>query len=360
MMLEKNELAQYQRQIILPELGREGQEKLKAAKILMVGAGGLGCSALQYLVAAGVGTLGIIDDDRIEQSNLHRQILYTAQDVGQLKAETAKTKLKTLNPYVQINDYSERLNSINAESLIRNYDLVVDGTDNFPTRYLTNDTCVALSKPLVFGSILKFEGQVSVFNYLNGPNYRDLFPESPSAEEVPNCAEIGVIGVLPGIIGLYMANEVLKIVCGMGETLSGKLMTYHALDNAMVLFKIDKQKVQPDMEKPQEMIAQFKPLAAEITEGNGKQEISLDQLTRWLEEIPDEIFLVDVREPYEYEDYNIGGLNLPLYELADQLERLPTNKKLVICCQTGQRSKIAINILKPIYKGELYHVKNGI
>lgn len=359
-MLGKEELKQYQRQIILPELGLTGQLKLKSAKILMIGAGGLGCPALQYLVAAGVGTIGIVDDDVIDQSNLHRQILYAASDIGKVKAETAKLKLAALNPYVQIIAYPERLTSINAAALIDQYDLVIDGSDNFSTRYLTNDTCVKLNKPLVFGSILKFEGQVSVFNYLNGPNYRDIFPESPEMNEVPNCAEVGVIGILPGIIGLYMANEAIKICCEFGETLSGKLMTYNALSNQMEIFSISKP-FNPSSQKGE--VVDSVPIVADLENSadlENKGELTYDQLRIWLEQIPDQICLVDVRETYEYEDYNIGGLNIPLYELNDRLNELPKNKKLVIYCQTGHRSKIAVNLLKPIFKGNLFHVKNGL
>ena len=349
-MLEKEELQQYQRQIILPELGLAGQQKLKSAKILMVGAGGLGCPALQYLVAAGVGTIGIVDADVIELSNLHRQILYAAHDVGKLKAETSKEKLEALNPNVQINAYPVRLTSLNAVTLISQYDLIIDGSDNFTTRYLTNDTCVALNKPLVFGCIYKFEGQVSVFNYLKGPNYRDIFPDSPPAQEAHNCSEIGVIGILPGIIGLYMANEAIKIVGGFGDTLSGKLMTYNALNNQMNIFNFNspiKQK------KAQEITIDLAP----PVKTKKIDEISFDDLRKWLEHNPDQVCLIDVRENFEFEEYNIGGLSIPLYELSERLNEVPKDKKLIIICQTGQRSKIAINLLRPVFKGELLYAK---
>lgn len=237
-MLEREELKRYNRQMILPELGLHGQEKLKAARVLMIGAGGLGCPVLQYLVAAGVGTIGIVDDDVVDISNLHRQILYAAADIGHPKALIAKQKLNQLNPFVELITYTERITLANAQQLITGFDVAIDGSDNFKTRYLVNDTCAALSKPLVFGSILKFEGQVSVFNHRSGPSYRDLFPEAPPENEVPNCAEIGVIGVLPGIIGTYMANEAIKLICGIGELLSGKLLTLNALDNSISIFKI--------------------------------------------------------------------------------------------------------------------------
>ncbi|HMG07897.1 MAG TPA: HesA/MoeB/ThiF family protein [Mucilaginibacter sp.] len=348
-MLERDELKRYKRQMILPELGVHGQEKLKVAKVLMIGAGGLGCPVLQYLSAAGVGTIGIVDDDVIEISNLHRQVLYNAMDVGKPKTAVARQKLEQLNPFIVINAHQERLTAENAERLIRSYDLIIDGSDNFTTRYLVNDTCVDLGKTLIFGSIFKFEGHVSVFNYQNGPNYRDVFPEPPADNEVPNCAEIGVIGVLPGMIGTYMANEVIKILCGIGEVLSGKFLTWNALNNHISLFNISKQeKIIP------------KTASIKVDEPAANYEISMKVLNEWMVQNPDEIYLVDVREEYEYDDFNIGGINIPLYALNEQVNRLPINKKLVFCCQTGQRSKMAVYLLKPVYKGEMYSVRNGV
>lgn len=349
-MLKDEELKRYSRQMILPEIGLSGQEKLNSAKVLMIGAGGIGCPVLQYLAAAGVGEIGIVDDDIVDMSNLHRQILYSAADIGKPKAIIAKEKIGLLNPHINITCLNERFTVSNAEGVCKGYDLVIDGSDNFETRYLINDTCVALNKVLVFGSIFKFEGHVSVFNYNNGPTYRDVFPEPPPADEVPNCAEIGVLGVLPGIIGVYMANEALKIICGIGETLSGKLMTINALDNTTNVFKMSKQL---KASKPQETIA-TEPLKAI------NYEITMDELNTWLSGFPDEICLVDVRETYEFDEYNIGGINIPLYELKEHIEELPENKKLVFCCQTGQRSKTAIQLLKPFYKGEMYSLKNGV
>lgn len=352
-MLENEELKRYNRQIILPEIGLQGQEKLKSAKVLMIGAGGLGCPVLQYLAAAGVGTIGIVDDDLIDLSNLHRQILYSTADTGKPKANTAKEKLEKLNPHISVTAYPVRLTDENAHTISKLYDLVIDGSDNFSTRYLVNDTCVRLNKTVVFGSIFKFEGHVSVFNYQGGPGYRDVFPEAPPPGEVPNCAEIGVIGVLPGIIGAFMANEAIKIICGIGETLSGKLMTISALDNTISIFKIAGQ--QPSTPTPK-----VPHTAVDIYAPAFDREIRLNELNLWIEQSPDEIYLIDVREPYEYEDYNIGGTNIPLYELTEHVDTLPRDKKLVFCCQSGQRSKMAVELLKPIYKGEMYSVKNGI
>ncbi|MEX8546941.1 MAG: molybdopterin-synthase adenylyltransferase MoeB [Mucilaginibacter sp.] len=349
-MLAREELKRYNRQVILPEIGLSGQQKLKAAKVLMVGAGGLGCPVLQYLVAAGVGEIGIVDDDRVDESNLHRQILYSSADVGKPKAVVAAEKLKIMNPYVELKDYHQRLTVENAEELIRAYDLIIDGSDNFPTRYLVNDTCVQLNKTLVFGSIFKFEGNVSVFNYLGGPQYRDIFPEAPANNDVPNCAEIGVLGVLPGLVGLYMANEAIKIICEIGEILSGKLMTVNALDNAVSIFKFAKQAQQKPITQKQ---------GVEVGKSN-KQEISIEELENWLEKTPDEVFLVDVREDYEFEDFNIGGINIPFDELIDKADALPKNKKIVFCCRSGQRSKMVVELLQPSFKGEMYNLKNGI
>jgi adenylyltransferase/sulfurtransferase len=348
-MLAGEELKRYSRQTILPELGLPGQEKLKSARVLMIGAGGLGCPVLQYLAAAGVGQIGIVDDDIVDLTNLQRQILYSTADVGKPKAIIAKQKLAMLNPHINITAFNERLTSANAESICKAYDLVIDGSDNFETRYLVNDTCLALNKALVFGSIFKFEGHVSVFNYHDGPNYRDIFPAPPAADEVPNCAEIGVLGVLPGIIGTYMANEAIKIICNIGETLSGKLMTINALNNSTNIFKITRQQKQSV-----EAVAVDPPILPT------DDEITMDELHARLIEFPDEILIIDVRESYEFEDYNIGGINIPLYELNEHIESLPKTKKLVFCCQTGQRSKIAMHILKPFYSGEMYSLKNGI
>jgi len=350
-MLGNVKLKQYSRQIILPEIGLSGQEKLINAKVLMIGAGGLGCPVLQYLAASGVGTIGIVDDDVIDISNLHRQILYTTADIGKPKAYIAKQKLELLNPHINITAYNERFTPTNAQHICNSYDLIIDGSDNFETRYLVNDTCIALNKALIFGSIFKFEGHVSVFNYHDGPNYRDMFPEAPSSNEATNCAEIGVLGVLPGLIGMYMANEAIKIICGIGETLSGKFMRINALDNTTSVFKVTKQQ----QEFTKNLVAVvLEPIASE------NLEISINELNMWLQQTPDEIHLVDVREGYEFEDYNIGGINIPLYELKEHIGSLSPDKKLVFCCHTGQRSKMAIQLLKPIYKGKMYSLKNGI
>lgn len=349
-MLDSQELKRYKRQIILPELGIAGQQKLKNARVLMVGAGGLGCPVLQYLVAAGVGFIGVVDDDTVDETNLHRQILYSTEDIGKNKAQVAVEKLSVLNPHVKFSAYPVRLSMQNADQLFRTYDLVIDGSDNFPTRYLVNDTCAALNLPLVFGSLFKFEGQVSVFNYHGGPDYRSIFPDPPGIDEVPNCAEIGVIGVLPGIIGTYMANEAIKVICEMGEVLSGKLLCINALDGTSNIFKITNSS---GSEQNRHSIQAG-------TINNTGDEITAEELIHLQNNKAEEVYLVDVRENYEFEDHNLGGVNIPLYELQDRINELPEDMTIVFYCQTGQRSKMAVQLLKEIFKAKVYSLKGGM
>jgi adenylyltransferase/sulfurtransferase len=252
---------------------------------------------------------------------------------------------------VVITAYPKRLNTENAAQLISPYDLIIDGSDNFPTRYLVNDTCVALNKPLIFGSILKFEGQVSVFNYRGGPDYRDVFPEAPPDDEVPNCSEIGVIGVLPGIIGTYMVNEAIKIICGIGETLSGRLLIINTLNNSTNIFNIAKQT--PIVSNPLLMVNDDKTVPFDV-------EITIETLKQWQYQSPDDVYLVDVREDFEFEDHNIGGVNISLYDVMNHVDTFPANKKLVFVCQSGQRSKMAVKLVQPLFKGEVFSIKNGI
>ncbi|WP_221390888.1 HesA/MoeB/ThiF family protein [Dyadobacter sp. NIV53] len=332
--MEPEERKRYSRQIILPELGLSGQEKLKAAKVLVIGAGGLGCPVLQYLTAGGVGTIGIVDDDIVTISNLHRQILYSAEDIGKGKAQTAREKLSLSNPFINFNIFPLRLDSENASAIIANYDLVIDGSDNFPTRYLANDTCVELDKSLVFGSILRFEGQLSVFNYKGGPTYRCLFPE---AEEGDNCAEAGVIGILPGIIGTYMANEAIKIICGIGEPLSGKLMVINSLTNETNIFLFERS---VNLNTPKII---HNPV---VTQSKSSEEISFDDFEHLQQSDPDSLMLIDVREEYEYEEDFVGGINIPLPELAENITKMPADKTVIFYCRSGARSLMAVNLLK--------------
>lgn len=336
-MFEQQERRRYSRQILLPEMGLIGQERLKAAKVLVVGAGGLGCPVLQYLVASGVGHIGIVDDDVVDISNLHRQILYSAADIGKSKVLTAIEKLNAQNPFVKLTPYNVRLQEDNVSEILAGYDLVIDGSDNFPTRYLVNDACVELDKPSIFGSILRFEGQVSVFNYKGGPTYRCLFPD---AEEGDNCAEAGVIGILPGMIGTYMANEAIKIICEIGEPLSGKLLVINALTNSTSIFQFSRS----DQFVAPESKAQQQP-ASVMNQPTEPKELTFEAFERIEASYPDQIYLVDVREYNEFEADNFGGINVPLSEIPDILPTLPPNKTIVFYCQTGKRSAQAAKLL---------------
>jgi sulfur-carrier protein adenylyltransferase/sulfurtransferase len=339
-MFSTSEQNYYARQLSLPELGPAGQQKLKQAKVLVIGAGGLGCPALTYLAAAGVGTIGIVDFDRVEMSNLHRQVLYGVSDVGRPKALAAAERLRSQNPHIRVVTHTEGLTRDNALTIAKDYDLVVDGSDNFPTRYLVNDTCVLLDIPLVFGSIYKFEGQVSVFNYQGGPTYRCLYPTPPEEGEVPNCAEIGVLGILPGIIGSLQAVEAIKLVTGLGEVLSGKLSA------------------QPDSRS-------FRSLQNDYGTTCALPDPELDEITiQELEELMLEAFpplLVDVREPDEYARFNLGGVNWPLKTLPQHLPELANYPDVVLCCQSGVRSRKAYEILsEALPTHQFRHLKGGV
>ncbi len=351
-MLSNLELARYNRHIILPELGFEGQQKLKQASVLVIGAGGLGCPVLQYLVAAGVGTIGIIDDDRVEESNLQRQILYNLDDIGSFKAEVAARKLALQNPFVNFNVYTQRLGNQNALAVFKSYDLIIDGSDNFPTRYLVNDACVILDKPLVFGSVFKFEGQVSVFNFKNGPTYRCLFPDQP--EDSPNCSEIGVIGVLPGIIGSMQANEAIKIITGIGEVLSGKLMVFDALKmnfQLLQFFKNDQNLLISELGNYQELCEA--PMSK-------IKEISIEELKIKIK-AGEDIQIIDVREPHEFELFHIDAELIPLNIITQNQHKISTTKQVIIHCQRGSRSLMAIKLLQENSNASnLYNLTGGI
>ncbi len=328
-------------------MGLAGQVKLKAARVLVIGAGGLGCPVLQYLTAAGVGHIGIVDNDTVDETNLHRQILYHAGDIGQNKAETAAKKLAVMNPYVKLLPIPVRLDAENAQQIIQNYDLVIDGSDNFPTRYVTNDACVATNKPLIFGSILRFEGQVSVFNYKNGPTYRCLFPE---ADEGDNCEMAGVMGVLPGIIGSYMANEAIKVICEIGETLSGKLLIINTLTNQTNIFHF---------EKSREVTPPSPPIQSPTS--NSPSQLSWTDYERIVQEKPNSLLLVDVREAYEFEEDFVGGINIPLPDLPEELTTMPADKTIVFYCRSGVRSLMAAKLLdKSHFEGKGYWMKEDI
>ncbi len=346
--------SRYHRQIILSEIGTIGQEKLNAAKVLVIGAGGLGCPALQYLVAAGIGTIGIIDFDTVETSNLHRQILYGESSIGKNKAIAAKNRLTDLNPDIIINAYPEKLTTKNALTLFEAYDIILDGTDNFSTRYLVNDAAVITKKPLVYGAIFKFEGQVAVFNYKNGPTYRCLFPEPPKAGSVPSCSEIGVLGVLPGIIGSMQANEVLKIVLGIGDVLNGKLMMYDCLSAQFSSFAIPR--VDTQISKVLQAAKKFKTTDYDLFCGI----ISIKEVQA------SEVFglkniqFIDVREAHETPKIeSLHPLYIPLGSLEEKVHTLDYNKETIVFCQSGVRSKKAVEILKQQGFHNISHIKGG-
>ncbi len=350
MNLSPEEQTQYSRHLIIDEIGKKGQLKLKQAKVLVIGAGGLGCSVLQYLAAAGVGNIGVIDADTVSQSNLQRQILYRTDDIGKAKVDCAKKGLERINPFVSIHTYQKQLTASNALELFDLYDIIVDGTDNFPTRYLSNDAAVIKNKPLVFGSILKFDGQVSVFNYNNGPTYRCLYPTPPHKESAPNCSEIGVIGVLPGIIGSLQANEVLKIILGLGKILSGKLFTFNSLSMKQMILSFEKD-VSIHITSLANNYEQFCGVPKFIHEISfaeyKKQSLNYNVL--------------DVRTQVERDEFHINSIHIPLDELSLRLDEIPQNKKLLVYCKSGIRSKSAIEILQNNnFKNDLLNLKNGL
>lgn len=361
-MLNQQEINRYSRHIILPEIGKEGQEKLKAAKVLVIGAGGLGCPILQYLTAAGVGNIGIIDFDVVDESNLQRQILFQVDDIGKPKAQVAAEKLKKQNPFVNFQVFEKSLETSNALDLIKNYDLVVDGCDNFATRYLVNDACIILNKPFVFGSIFKFEGQVSVFNLKDshgnfGPTYRCLFPEPPSQDEAPNCATIGVLGVLPGIIGTLQANEALKIITGLGEPLSGKLLMMDALT---MQFHTIKFKAIEENHYIKELQQQYDEVCASEVNATEMKIMTVQELKQKLE-AGDDIFLLDVREDYEHDICSIGGLLAPMDSISKYVNEIPKDKPVVVYCHHGTRSAWVLNYLRQEHNFKnLYNLEGGI
>ncbi|MEM9936681.1 MAG: molybdopterin-synthase adenylyltransferase MoeB [Bacteroidota bacterium] len=372
----KAEIERYSRHLIIPDFNIEGQRRLKAGKVLVVGGGGLGSPLLQYLAAAGVGTIGIVDYDTVDDTNLQRQVLYGQDSIGKLKVEEAKKRITSLNPHIEVKTYNAMLTSDNALEIIKDYDVVADGTDNFPTRYLVNDACVLLGKVNVYASIFRFEGQVSVFNSLQengtrGPNYRDLFPAPPPPGLVPSCAEGGVIGVLPGIIGSMQALEVIKVLSGVGKPLVGRLFLYDALEFETRILKVHSDKNNPITgEKPTqtELIDYVQFCGAPQVEGERDVEaeilpvkgISVHKFHQ-LQAQGADIQVIDVREPYEYEIVNIGADLIPLGKITDDQERISADKQVVIHCRSGVRSAQAIRALQETYGfNNLYNLEGGI
>lgn len=347
MTLTAEEKHRYSRHLLMNEIGLKGQERLKQASVLVVGAGGLGCPALQYLAAAGVGRIGIIDDDVVDETNLQRQVLFTTKDVGRKKAKVATEQLQAMNPFITVECYEERLTNSNALAIFPNYDIVLDGTDNFSTRYLINDACILTQKPLVYGAIYKFEGQVAVFNYEDGPSYRCLFPEPPAPGEAPSCNEIGVLGVLPGIIGTMQAAEVLKLITGTGTPLSGKLLLYDAANQSQNILEVarNEEEVKKVINAREGYTSfdydYFCHLKPEIQ----SDEVTKQELIPMLEK--GIVVMVDVRESYEKPEIpEFKALKIPLSQLEIQSDKIPNEGKVVLFCQTGARSRKALNYLK--------------
>ncbi|CCI08931.1 MAG: molybdopterin-synthase adenylyltransferase MoeB [Microcystis sp. LE19-131.1A] len=366
--LSKEEVQRYSRHIILPEVGLEGQKKLKAASVLCIGTGGLGSPLLLYLAAAGIGRIGIVDFDIVDSSNLQRQIIHGTSWVGKPKIVSAKDRILEINPYCQVDLYETRISSENALDILAPYDVVIDGTDNFPTRYLTNDACVLLDKPNVYGSIFRFEGQATVFNYQGGPNYRDLYPEPPPPGMVPSCAEGGVLGVLPGVIGTIQATEAIKIILGAPDTLSGRLLLYNAWEMKFRELKLRPNPIRPVIEKLIDYeqfcgIPQAK--AQEAAEQQKMTEMTVVELKALLDSNANDYVLIDVRNPNEYQIAKIpNSVLIPLPDIENgaaipKIKELVNGYRLIAHCKMGGRSAKALAILKDAGI-EGINVKGGI
>ena len=364
--LSHEEIRRYGRHLIMPEVGLEGQKKLKAASVLLIGAGGLGSPAALYLAAGGIGRIGIVDFDVVDASNLQRQVLHSTADVGKRKLDSARDRLAALNPEVRIDTYETTLTSENALDIAKEYDIVLDGTDNFPTRYLVNDACVLLKKPNVYGSIFRFEGQASVFSVKDGPCYRCLYAEPPPPGLVPSCAEGGVLGVLPGIIGAIQATEAIKIILGIGNPLIGRLLLFDALKMQFRELKLRKNPACPvcgDDPTIRELIdyEAFCGIGAEPTNGSTDRayEITASQLKGRMDR-GEEIFILDVRETHEYEIVNIGGHLIPLNDLPARVHELDSSKEIVVHCHHGPRSKRAVDFLRQMGFQKVKNLLGGI
>jgi adenylyltransferase/sulfurtransferase len=364
--LTKEEVQRYSRHLIMPEVGMDGQLKLKNAKVLCIGTGGLGAPLGVYLAAAGVGRIGLVDFDVVDNSNLQRQILFGTKDVGRPKIAAAADRLRDLNPDIQIETFETRLTSENALELFKDYDIIVDGTDNFPTRYLVNDACVLLGKPNVYGSIFRFEGQATIFAYPGGPCYRCLYPEPPPPGLVPSCAEGGVLGVLPGIVGSIQAAETLKLILGAGDSLVGRLLLFDALAMKFRELKLRKNPECPacgehrtitkliDYEEFCGIRGEEAPAMASTV-----PEITPKELKARLDK-GDDLFILDVREPHEYQICNIGGKLIPLGEISRRAHELDSSREIVVHCRSGKRSAEAAEFLRTAGFRKVLNLKGGI
>ena len=370
-VLSNDEILRYSRHLIMPEVGMEGQQKLKAAKVLCIGAGGLGSPLALYLTAAGVGTLGIVDFDVVDYTNLQRQIIHTTADVGRKKLDSAADKLKAINPFVNLRTFDTKLTSANALDLFRDFDIVADGTDNFPTRYLVNDACVLTGKPNVYGSIFRFEGQASVFATEEGPCYRCLYPEPPPPGLVPSCAEGGVLGILPGLVGVIQATETIKLILGQGDSLVGRLLLVDALGMKFRELKLRKNPDCPDCgtQRTNTKLIDYDqfcgirgvesaPASQEKTEGK-MAEISVEELKKKLDNKED-IFILDVREPHEYQICNLNGHLIPLNDLPKRVGELDSSREIVAHCKMGGRSAKAVAFLQQSGFKKVSNLTGGI
>jgi sulfur-carrier protein adenylyltransferase/sulfurtransferase len=352
-MLSESERERYARHLVLPEVGEKGQQKLKSASVLVIGAGGLGSPVSMYLAAAGVGRIGLADFDNVDVTNLHRQILYGTSDVGAPKLSAASERLHDLNPEINIETHNTAINSENALAIFRAYDIIVDGTDNFPTRYLVNDACVLTGKPNVYGSIFRFEGQASVFYAREGPCYRCLYPEPPPPNLVPSCAEGGVLGVLPGVIGTIQATETIKLITGIGEPLIGRLLLFDALRMEFRRLRLRKD--------PNCAVCGERPTISQLIDYEGfcnpaeSGEISPAQLTRLSDPL-----LIDVREPHEFKQGHLEGAWLiPLGQLERHIDAIPRDRDLVLYCRSGSRSAHALEIMRSAGFHRAKHLQGG-
>ena len=366
--LTTDDLSRYSRHLILPEVGMEGQRRLKAARVLCVGTGGLGSPLALYLTAAGIGTLGLVDFDVVDSSNLQRQIIHSTKDIGRKKIDSAEEKLSALNPAITIVKHETMLTSANALDILKDYDIVADGTDNFPTRYLVNDACVLLGKPNVYGSIFRFEGQASVFATEAGPCYRCLYPEPPPPGLVPSCAEGGVLGILPGLVGVIQATEVIKLILGKGESLVGRLLLVDALNMRFRELKLRKNPECPVCGDHPTVTAlidyeHFCGIVPETPQEknvkNGIPQLTVKEL-KARRDAGDDIFLLDVREPYEVQIAQIGGTVIPQNDVPQRLDEIPRDREIVVHCRSGARSQRIAEFLKQSGYQNVVNLAGGI
>ena len=363
--LTNEEILRYSRHLIMPEVGMEGQQKLKAARVLCIGAGGLGSPLALYLAAAGIGTLGIVDFDVVDFTNLQRQVIHGTESVGRPKLESAAERIRSINPFVNLQPFETKLTSQNALELFRDFDIIADGTDNFPTRYLVNDACVLSGKPNVYASIFRFEGQASVFATEQGPCYRCLYPEPPPPGLVPSCAEGGVLGILPGLLGIIQATEVIKLVLGKGQPLIGRLLLVDALGMKFRELKLRKNPDCPmcgahrtiqqlmDYNEFCGIRGEEKPMTA------GVPEISVEEFKRRLDR-GDDLFVLDVREPHEYQICNLSGYLMPLGEVPKRVHELDSSREIVVHCRSGVRSAKAVDFLRQAGFRKVQNLAGGI